>query len=271
MFDAQPTLEGAGVRLRRSLGSRALPLLDPFLLLDEIHSDCPDDYMAGFPTHPHRGFETVTYMIQGAIEHRDSLGNHGHLGPGSAQWMTAGHGIVHSEMPRAGQGPALGLSALGEPPLESQDASPRYQDIAPERIVELALGDAHVRLVAGAVAGAPVRWKASPSRRRCSTSRSGPAGTRSFRHPREHAAFAYVIGGVARIGSSRTKVASGQIAVLGGGDAVTLDAEDGTRLLLLSGKPIGEPVSRRGPFVMNTDQEIEQAIEDSRYGRLVGG
>jgi len=104
VVEAQPTVEGAGVKLRRALGSRALPMLDPFLLLDEIHSDRPDDYLPGFPTHPHRGFETVTYVLAGAMEHRDSLGNHGHLGPGSAQWMTAGHGIVHSEMPQQDKG-----------------------------------------------------------------------------------------------------------------------------------------------------------------------
>src|ERR1700689_2108773 len=104
LVDAQPTVEGAGVRLRRALGSRLLPMLDPFLLLDEIHSENPDDYLPGFPTHPHRGFETVTYVLDGAMEHRDSMGNHGHLGPGSAQWMTAGHGIVHSEMPQQEKG-----------------------------------------------------------------------------------------------------------------------------------------------------------------------
>jgi redox-sensitive bicupin YhaK (pirin superfamily) len=111
LVDAQPTVEGAGVRLRRALGSRALPLLDPFLLLDEIHSDNPDDYLPGFPTHPHRGFETVTYVLDGAMDHRDSLGNHGHLGPGSVQWMTAGHGIVHAEIPSRRRGGCGGSSS----------------------------------------------------------------------------------------------------------------------------------------------------------------
>src|SRR5262245_33483942 len=153
LVDAQPTVEGAGVKLRRSIGSRALPLLDPFLLLDEIHSDRPDDYMAGFPTHPHRGFETVTYVLEGAMEHRDSMGNHGHLGPGSAQWMTAGPGIVHSEMPQPEGGPLWGLQLWVNLPAARKLVRPRYQDIATDRIPEVQIDDAQVRLVAGEAAG----------------------------------------------------------------------------------------------------------------------
>ena len=153
LVDAQPTIEGAGVRLRRALGSRALPMLDPFLLLDEIHSDNPDDYLPGFPTHPHRGFETVTYMLDGAMEHRDSLGNHGHLGPGSVQWMTAGHGIVHSEMPQQEKGRMWGFQLWVNLPAANKMIRPRYQDIAPARVVEAMVDDASVRLVAGEVDG----------------------------------------------------------------------------------------------------------------------
>src|SRR4051812_7126447 len=152
-IDAQPTIEGAGVRLRRSLGSRALPLLDPFLMLDEFHSDRPEDYAAGFPSHPHRGFETVTYMIQGAMAHRDSLGNHGRLGPGSTQWMTAGHGIIHSEMPEQENGLMWGFQLWVNLPASHKMTQPRYQDLAPGRIEEIRLGDATVRLVAGEALG----------------------------------------------------------------------------------------------------------------------
>src|SRR4051812_24794902 len=152
-IDAQPTIEGAGVRLRRSLGSRALPLLDPFLMLDEFHSDRPEDYAAGFPSHPHRGFETVTYMLDGAMEHRDSLGNHGRLGPGSVQWMTAGHGIVHSEMPQQDKGRLWGFQLWVNLPAAHKMIRPRYQDIAPARVVEAMIDDASVRLVAGELDG----------------------------------------------------------------------------------------------------------------------
>ena len=130
VVDAQRTIDGAGVKLERSLGSPALPLLDPFLMLDEFHSNREEDYIAGFPSHPHRGFETVTYMIEGAVEHRDSLGNHGHLGPGSIQWMTAGHGIIHSEMPR-GEGSGLwGFQLWVNLPRSRKMTRPRYQDLA---------------------------------------------------------------------------------------------------------------------------------------------
>src|SRR5438477_878659 len=153
VIDAQTTMEGAGVRLRRSLGSRALPLLDPFLLLDEFHSDRPDDYLPGFPTHPHRGFETVTYMLHGIVEHRDSLGNHGQLGAGWTQWMTAGHGIVHSEMPRSDDGLLWGFQLWVNLPAARKMMRPRYQDLGPQRFSPLAIDDASVRLVAGEAAG----------------------------------------------------------------------------------------------------------------------
>jgi len=271
LVDARPTVEGAGVKLRRSLGSRALPLLDPFLLLDEIHSDRPDDYMAGFPTHPHRGFETVTYVLHGAMEHRDSMGNHGRLGPGSAQWMTAGHGIVHSEMPQQERGLMWGFQLWVNLPAAQKLLKPRYQDIAPERITELRVDDAAVRLVAGEVGGrrGPVEGivtapemldVALPAR-----------GSMRRALPASHTAFVYVIEGAAEVGASRTRVADGQLAVLGPGELLTLRSEAGARMLCLAARPIGEPVARYGPFVMNTDAEIQQAVEDYRSGRLVGG
>src|SRR4051794_4533801 len=153
VLSAQPTSDGAGVRLNRALGGAALGMLDPFLLLDEFHSDRPEDYAAGFPDHPHRGFETVTYMIDGAMEHRDSLGNHGRLGPGSSQWMTAGHGIIHSEMPRQERGLMWGFQLWVNLPASQKMVRPRYQDIPPERIVDLAVEDAAVRLVVGEAGG----------------------------------------------------------------------------------------------------------------------
>jgi redox-sensitive bicupin YhaK (pirin superfamily) len=271
LVDAQPTVEGAGVKLRRALGSRALPMLDPFLLLDEIHSERPDDYLAGFPTHPHRGFETVTYVLHGAMEHRDSLGNQGHLGPGSAQWMTAGHGIVHSEMPQQEKGLMWGFQLWVNLPAANKLIRPRYQDIPPERVTETIVDDARVRLVAGEVGGrrGPVEGiVTAPEMLDVALSARG-----SMRHPlpASHNAFLYVIEGAVEVGAGKTPVREGQLAVLGPGDLLALRSPAGGRLLCLAGRPLGEPVARYGPFVMNTDDEIRQAIDDYRSGRLVGG
>lgn len=268
-FDAEPTKDGAGVKLRRSLGSRALPMLDPFLMLDEFHSDDPDDYMRGFPSHPHRGFETVTYMLNGAMEHQDSLGNHGRLGPGSTQWMTAGHGIVHSEMPKQENGLMWGFQLWVNLPAAKKLTRPRYQDLAPQKIVELDVDDAHVRLVAGEAHGkrGPVDGIVTdPQMLDVAIPKAG-----RFTHalPASHNAFALVFDGAVTIGPSRTRVLAGQIAVLGPGDIVTARSDDGGRMLLLAGKPIGEPVARYGPFVMNTDEELRQAVADYQSGRLV--
>jgi hypothetical protein len=270
LVDAQPTVEGAGVRLHRALGSRALPMLDPFLLLDEIHSDNPDDYLPGFPTHPHRGFETVTYVLDGAMEHRDSLGYHGHLGPGSAQWMTAGHGIVHSEMPLQEQGRMWGFQLWVNLPAVNKLIHPRYQDIAPSRVVEAMVDDAAVRLIAGEVDGkrGPVEGiVTAPEMLDVSLP---PRGSMSRALPASHTAFVYVIEGSVEVGAARTAVGAGKLAALGAGDLLALRSTAGGRLLCFAARPIGEPVARYGPFVMNTDQEIRQAIDDYRSGRLVG-
>lgn len=270
IVDAQTTIEGAGVKLRRSIGSRALPLLDPFLLLDEIHSDQPKDYIAGFPRHPHRGFETVTYMLNGAMEHQDSLGNHGHLGPGSAQWMTAGHGIIHSEMPLHEDSMLWGFQLWVNLPAAQKMIRPRYQDLAPERIRELSVDDASVRLVAGEVKGVRGPVEDIVTAPEMLDVRLPARGSFSHPVPVGHNAFAYVFDGQARVGSARAVVKAGQLAVLGPGGVFSARSDEGARMLLLAGKPIGEPVARYGPFVMNTDAEIQTAIEDYRTGRLLG-
>jgi redox-sensitive bicupin YhaK (pirin superfamily) len=268
LIDAQPTIEGAGVHLRRSLGSSALPGLDPFLLLDEFHSSDPADYAAGFPSHPHRGFETVTYMLEGAMEHRDSLGNHGHLGPGSAQWMTAGHGIIHSEMPKQEQGLMWGFQLWVNLPAAQKLTRPRYQDLPPERITEVTADGARVRLVAGELGGerGPVDGiVTAPTMLDVEL-----AAHEQFTHaiPAAHNAFVYVVQGAAEIGSARRPVHAGQLAALGPGGLAAVRTTDGARFLLVAAMPIGEPVARYGPFVMNTDEEIRQAITDYRAGRL---
>jgi redox-sensitive bicupin YhaK (pirin superfamily) len=270
LVDAQPTIEGAGVKLRRALGSRALPMLDPFLLLDEIHSDRPDDYLPGFPTHPHRGFETVTYVLEGAMEHLDSLGNHGHLGPGSAQWMTAGHGIVHSEMPKQDKGLMWGFQIWVNLPAANKMIRPRYQDIEPSRVVATSLGDAAVRLVAGEVGGRRGPVEGIVTAPEMLDVRFPGRGALRHALPATHTAFVYVIEGALEVGGARTAVREGQLAVLGAGDELALRAARRARLLCFAGRPIGEPVARYGPFVMNTEDEIRQAVDDYRSGRLVG-
>jgi redox-sensitive bicupin YhaK (pirin superfamily) len=271
VLDAVATTDGAGVRLRRALGSRDLPMLDPFLLLDEMHSRRPEEYAAGFPTHPHRGFETVTYVIEGAVDHRDSLGNHGHLGSGSAQWMTAGRGIVHSEMPtHAPDSDRLwGFQLWVNLPSRLKMSAPRYQDIAPSAIPEREADGARVRLVAGEALGTrgPVEGiVTAPTMLDVAITARG-----RFDQPLPpgHSAFVYVIDGVAEVGPARVRVQSHQIAVLGDGDGAHLRSEDGARLLLCAASPLGEPVARSGPFVMNTEDELRQAWEDYRSGRLV--
>ena len=267
LIPAQPTQDGAGVSLNRALGNRALGMLDPFLMLDEFQTENPDDYIAGFPDHPHRGFETVTYMIHGAMEHKDSVGNQGRLRPGSAQWMTAGRGIVHSEMPRQERGLMWGFQLWVNLPAQRKMMAPRYQDIAPEVIPELALERGLVRVIAGTVEGqtGPVSGIDVAPLFLDVTLEKG--GVLTVPTPARHSSFVFVTDGAMRVGSSREEVKKGHLAVLSAGEVLRLDGEQG-RALVLAGRPLGEPVSRWGPFVMNTDDEIKQAIEDYRSGRL---
>lgn len=267
IVSATPTSDGAGVRLVRSLGSAALPMLDPFLLLDEFRSDDPHDYLAGFPDHPHRGFETVTYMLAGSMEHKDSEGNTGRLVPGSVQWMTAGRGIVHSEMPKQENGAMWGLQLWVNLPARLKMMAPRYQDIAPERVPVVEVDSARVRVLAGELGGArgPVEGIAVEPTMLDVTI---PAGG-SFAHAldAEHNAFVYVLEGSAIIAGER--VDRGRLGVLGEGERVTVRSDDGGRLLLLSARPIRERVARYGPFVMSSPQEIAEAVRDYQRGRLV--
>jgi quercetin 2,3-dioxygenase len=270
----QPTSDGAGVRLTRVIGTPALEQLDPFLLLDEFKSDRADDYLAGFPDHPHRGFETVTYMLAGAMEHRDHAGNRGELVAGSVQWMTAGRGIVHSEMPRQRDGLMWGFQLWVNLPARDKMIAPRYQDIAPERIPEAKLGEgASARVIAGEVGGVrgPVEGIATAPLYLDVRLAAGAAAEVPL--PPGHHGFAYVYEGTATLGpaSGGREVAAGQLAVLGDGDSLHAVAGSvGARLLLLAARPLGEPIARYGPFVMNTREQIIQAMDDYRNGRLLG-
>ena len=274
IVSGQPTSDGAGVRLTRMIGTPTLEQLDPFLLLDEFKSDRADDYLAGFPDHPHRGFETVTYMLAGAMEHRDHAGNHGELGPGSVQWMTAGRGIVHSEMPRQRDGLMWGFQLWVNLPARDKMIAPRYQDIAPERVPEAKLGDgATARVIAGKVRGVSGPVEGIATEPLYLDVHLPPAAAVELPLTAGHNAFAYVYEGRATLGpaSSAREVGAGQLAVLSDGDAIRVAAGTvGARFLLLAGRPLREPISRYGPFVMNTREEIMQAVDDYRNGRLLG-
>ncbi|MGH9391405.1 MAG: pirin family protein, partial [Vicinamibacteria bacterium] len=264
-------LEGAGVRIRRSLGTPALDYHDPFLLLDEFKSEEGADYVAGFPDHPHRGFETVTYMLAGSMRHEDHKGNRGELGPGSVQWMTAGRGIIHSEMPLQEDGLMWGFQLWVNLPARNKMTEPRYQDIPASAIPEVsAEGGVVIRVIAGEAQGVrgPVEGIATSP---LYLDVLVPAG-RTYEHPttQEHNALAYVYEGAGEVGGER--VEAGELAVLSrdSEDAVRLTAPDRPmRLLLLAAKPLEEPLARYGPFVMNTRAEIEQAFEDYRRGRFL--
>ncbi|HMD59191.1 MAG TPA: pirin family protein [Steroidobacteraceae bacterium] len=270
LIRGRPTSDGAGVRLTRVIGGQELPDLDPFLLLDEFGSSAASDYIGGFPDHPHRGFETVTYMLEGRMRHRDNHGNEGLLTPGSVQWMTAGRGIVHSEMPEQQSGRMRGFQLWVNLPAKDKMIEPRYQDIAPERIelVRPAPG-IEIRVIAGVfgqtqgpvqgVATDPLYLDIALSQG-SSLSVPVPAGL---------AAFAYIFEGQARLGVRATQAVRGDLAVLSDGEVLQLSTpEAAARLILVAGKPLNEPVVRYGPFVMNTRAQIGQAVEDYNAGRF---
>lgn len=266
----QPVVEGAGVRLKRSIAGQALDYLDPFLLFDHFGSDNPADYLPGFPMHPHRGIETVTYMLAGAVQHRDSLGNAGSIEAGDVQWMTAGRGILHEEMPAPREGRMAGFQLWVNLPARLKMTQPRYLEVAAARIPEAQLAEGvRIRVVAGAVGavvGPVTEIAAAPSYLDVTI----PAAV-SFTHPipRGHTAFAYTFEGSGRFADDAV-VGQPKLVIFGDGDAVTVRAGDeGVRFLLVSGRPLGEPIARYGPFVMNTHAEILQALEDLRNGTFV--
>lgn len=269
IIDPQPVVEGAGVRLKRSIGTRTLDYLDPFLLLDHFASNDPADYEAGFPLHPHRGIETVTYMLRGGVDHRDSIGNSGSIGPGDVQWMTAGGGIMHEEMPQVRPEGIDGFQLWVNLPARLKMTRPRYQGILASEIPEVEIeGGTRIRVITGTVSGVsgPVSGIAADP---VYLDVSVPAHA-SFTHQiaRGHSAFAYVFEGEAAFDDQH--ISHTRLVVLGDGDYVKVaTAESPVRFLLVSGKPLNEPIARYGPFVMNTREEIEQALRDLRQGTFV--
>ncbi|MBU6199030.1 MAG: pirin family protein [Xanthomonadaceae bacterium] len=267
----RPTSDGAGVKLTRVIGQPDLDMIDPFLMLDEFRSDSAGDYIAGFPEHPHRGFETVTYMLAGRMRHGDNQGNSGLLTPGSVQWMTAGRGILHSEMPEQENGLMWGFQLWVNLPAKDKMTAPRYQDIAPEAIPETSpVAGATVRVIAGSLNGVagPVSGIATEPVYFDVRLQAGAAVELPL--PATHNGFAYVYQGQARIGEGASEqLVRGDLGVLGKGDGLKITTGDApARLIVVAGKPLNEPVAKYGPFVMNTPQQIVQAVEDFRAGRF---
>lgn len=260
--------DGAGVMLRRSIGSPALKHLDPFLMLDHFSSNDPDDYVAGFPDHPHRGFITFTYMLDGHMEHKDSMGNQGDLKSGGAQWMKAASGVIHSEMPRQSEGLMRGFQLWINLPAREKMSDPAYQEYGPQAFPEVVGAGVRVKVLMGehGDARAPIEDPITQVHYLDINLEPG-AG---FEHalPVGHNAFVYVYEGAVDIQGE--PLAQHQLAVLENGDGVVLKAgEQGARLVLVAGRPIGEPIVQYGPFVMNRREEIEQAFQDYQTGRLV--
>lgn len=263
------TSDGAGVRLTRVLTHNLQRRLDPYLMLDAFRNENPEDYIGGFPDHPHRGFETVTYMLAGRMRHHDSAGNAGLLGPGGVQWMTAGSGLIHSELPEQEEGLMEGFQLWLNLPARDKMTAPNYRDIPPAAIPEYTTADGvRVRVIAGSsqgVAGAVQRDHTEPLYLDVHL----PAGSRFVQAiPAGHNAFTYTYRGSVEIAG--TTVADRNMAILAndGASEVVITATEDARLLVISGRPLNEPIAQYGPFVMNTNAEIEQTLRDYRDGKF---
>ena len=274
IIEPQSVLEGAGVRLNRSIGSQILDYLDPFLLFDDFTSKHRHEYEAGFPLHPHRGIETVTYILEGEVQHKDTLGNAGSIGAGDLQWMTAGRGIMHEEMPQVRPEGITGFQLWVNLPARLKMTEPRYQDIRSDHIPEIThKNGAKIRVIAGTVDGVKgpmIGIAAEPTYLDVFV----PAHS-AFTLPidRGQTVFAYVFAGAARIqqsNKSQQLISHPHLVIFGDGDSVDLKTEfHPVRFLLVAGKPLGEPIARYGPFVMNTKKEIEETLLELREGTFV--
>jgi redox-sensitive bicupin YhaK (pirin superfamily) len=266
-----PASDGAGVRLTRIIGGPRLDLLDPFLLLDCFESDRPEDYIGGFPSHPHRGFETVTYLLAGRMRHKDNAGNEGVIEPGGVQWMTAGRGIVHSEMPEQENGLLMGFQLWVNLPARAKMTAPAYQEFGPDQVpLERRDDGTTVRVVAGTTAegtrGAVRNDYVEPTYLDITLP---PGGRFEQAVDAGDNAFVYAIEGKLAVGRDESRLPARRLAVLGPGDRIAVRAgDDGARFLLVAAQPLAEPVARGGPFVMNTREEVLQAFDDYRNNRF---
>ena len=290
VLKSKPTIEGAGVHLKRVFGFSEVPTFDPFLLLDDFRSDIPDHYVKGFPWHPHRGIETITYILSGDVEHGDSLGNKGIIGSGDVQWMTAGSGIIHQEMPKGDEkGKMHGFQLWANLPSREKMMDPRYRDVTNEQIPEVKLSSGTtIKIIAGEVAGTkgPVQDIVIEPEYIDVTV---PANSK-FKHPtkHDHTVFAYIIGGQGYFSGKKNSSAyestkttdldnqhdpfvdNETIVLFENGDEVMASTEEQElRFLLISGKPIGEPIAWHGPIVMNTQEELQTAFEEYKQGTFI--
>lgn len=268
---ALQTTEGAGVRLKRAF-SKVDSKLDPFLLLDDFHSDNPNDYIKGFPWHPHRGIETITYMLNGQVYHGDSLGNEGVIGPGDVQWMTAGSGIIHQEMPHQQNGELWGFQLWANLPSANKMMSPRYQDI-PKDSIPLINPEpgVRIRVICGQVYDTQGPVKDIVTDPMYMDIEMFPSKTFSYSLPEDYNVFSYVVSGKAIFGSKANDlIESESLVVFGDGQSVRVETLDqAVRFLLVGGKPIGEPVSWDGPIVMNTQEELTKAFSEYEAGTFI--
>ncbi|MHB1951618.1 MAG: pirin family protein [Acidiferrobacteraceae bacterium] len=268
LVPAQRVTEGAGVIVHRALGTSGLRHLDPFLMLDHFSSDDPGDYIAGFPDHPHRGFITLTYMLNGHMEHRDSMGNRGDLRAGGVQWMKAASGVIHSEMPQQTDGLMRGFQLWINLPAAEKMSAPSYQEFDASRIPAITRNGVSARLLAGPFAGGT-----GPVLDDCTALNYldislSPGAGMNHEVPADRTVFIYVFDGAVSVADREVPVH--HLAVLGGGSEVRVTGgARGGRLILVAGRPIREPIVQYGPFVMNTRDEIEKALADYREGRLV--
>lgn len=267
-----PTSDGAGVSLTRIIGQPDLPRLDPFLMLDFFGSDNPGEYIAGFPPHPHRGFQTVTYMLAGKMRHKDSVGNEGVIDAGGIQWMNAGRGIIHEEMPEQEEGLLQGFQLWVNLPAKEKMSAPNYQDIQPDSVPTVQIQNASVKVLAGEVDGVkgPVKTTAVAPTFLDIDLKGGQC---DIALKSNEAAFLYVYEGNITVGkgdqAQKTMLESGELGVLSQqGTRLSFSSEKGSKIIVVSGKPINEPIVQYGPFVMNSQQEIVQAVNDYQSGAL---
>lgn len=270
LVQGQATSDGAGVKLVRVLTQPLQRRLDPYLMLDAFGTDNPGDYIGGFPDHPHRGFETITYMLQGRMRHKDSAGNEGLLVPGGVQWMTAGRGVIHSEMPEQQDGAMEGFQLWLNLPAAEKMREPWYRDIAPEAVPEFHAEGLVVRVIAGRTHGVDGAVQRAHTEPLYLDLHLGPGARFEQPLPAAHNAFVYVYRGELSIGDS--VVRTRRMAILAntaGSDGLALAAgPEGARAILVAGRPLGEPIAQYGPFVMNSNEQVFQAVEDFRAGRL---
>ena len=270
IIKAIQTSDGAGVKLKRSMGIPELDFIDPFLMFDEFGSENKDDYIAGFPSHPHRGIETVTYMLAGEFRHEDSTGNKGDLGPGSVQWMTAAGGIIHSEMPIMKEGKLHGFQLWVNMPAKLKMSKPSYQNIEPQEIPEFKDQEKKIKIIAGKYQNkiGPVKGiSVDPIYMDIELEKDK---TFSFIIPSSHNTFVYLVTGEIKIGNkAHNKLQNSTLICLKKGTDLKVSSTKKSKFLVIAGRPIGEPIARGGPFVMNTKQEILKAVQDYHSGNFV--